>query len=662
MEPLPGLAPTVTLIQPASPSNDTTPSFSGTASDATPVTVYVYAGESAEAGTPIAAVLKVQGTGGSWASANVSPPLPNGVYTAVATQPSSLGFGSPPGVSDPVTFEVDTESPAVTLNPPPSPSNERMPSFSGTASEATPVTVEIFAGTRPEGRIVATATAVGTRGGWSSGHATPALPSGRQAFTAVATQTSEIGNAAGSSAPVTFVVDTEPPRVTLQAPPSPSNDTAPSFSGTANDATQVTVEIFEGRTAEGVIVARATATPSGGNWSSGRAMPALGDGTFTALAIQPSAIGNAAGRSSPVTFSVDTSPPRVTLDALPSPSGNAAPSFSGTASDQTPVTVEIYRGATAEGPLTASVTAEPDRGGWVSPRPSTPLPRGEYTALATQASSIGNPSGASSPMTFAVEPLAPAAATEAASAVTRTSAALYASVDPNGAGVGGCYFEYGTTPAYGESIECGFVSEIGAFPPSSAEAVPVFARIYALRPSTTYHFRIVAVGEGGTGEGADETFTTLPPWGFNEEGSSARAASAQHGSAGARAMAAGVLRALIAAQLKPRGRTSRIDALLASGGLKAMFKAPEAGRAVIHWEYLPPGAKRAGRGGRAPVLAASGALRFGAARTSALKIHLTAAGRRLLKGSERLRLTAVCVFTPVGAPSVRTSATFELSR
>ncbi len=48
-------------------------------------------------------------------------------------------------------------------------------------------------------------------------------------------------------------------------------------------------------------------------------------------------------------------------------------------------------------------------------------------------------------MTFAVEPIAPAVATEAASAVTRTSAALYASVDPNGAGVSACYFEYGTT-------------------------------------------------------------------------------------------------------------------------------------------------------------------------------------------------------------------------
>jgi hypothetical protein len=651
------LAPTVTLTQPASPSNDTTPSFTGMASDTTPVTVDVYEGEKAE-GNPIS-ILKVQGTGGSWASASVGPPLANGRYTAVATQPSSVG--NPSGVSSPVTFEVDTESPTVALNAPPSRSNNRTPSFSGTASDATQVTVEIFEGARPEGSIVATATAQGTRGIWSSANTAPALPSGRHTFTAFATQSSEIGNAAGRSAPVTFVVDTEPPTVTLRAPPSPSSDATPSFSGTASEATPVTIEIFEGTTAEGTIVATATAGGTGHSWSSGDATPALGEGTFTALATQASAIENPAGRSSAVVFSIDTSPPAVTLNALPSPSGNAAPSFSGTASDHTAVTVDIYGGARAEGPVVASITAEPDGGEWISGRANIPLRWGEYTALATQPSSIGNASGVSSPMTFAVEPIAPAVATEAASAVTRTSAALYASVDPNNAGVGACYFEYGTTASYGESVECGFVSGIGAFPPSSAAAVPVFARIYGLQPSTTYHVRIVAVGEGGTGDGADQTFTTQPPWVFNEEGASGKLASAQGGPGNTPGMAAKALRALIAAQLKPRGRTARITALLTSGSFTAPFKAPEPGTTVIDWDYLPPGSKRAAARPH-PVLVASGALGFRAAGRAGLRIRLTATGRRLLRGSGRLQLTATCVFTPLGGTSVRTSATFELIR
>ena len=194
------------------------------------------------------AKLRVQGTGGSWVSSDVSPALASGTYTAIASQESSIG--SRTGVSNPVTFEVDTQSPTVTLTSPPSRSNVTTPSFSGTASEASPVTVEIFEGARPGGDIVATATASGTRGGWSSGNATPALPRGRHTFTALAIQRSEIKNAPGESAPVRFEVDTEPPTVTLKPPASPSNDTTPSFSGTASEASQVTVKIFEGPNAE----------------------------------------------------------------------------------------------------------------------------------------------------------------------------------------------------------------------------------------------------------------------------------------------------------------------------------------------------------------------------------------------------------------------------
>ncbi len=666
VEPFPGAsatanpttqAPTVTLNQPVSPSNDTTPSFSGTASDITVVTVAVYAGESPE-GDPIA-TLRIQGTGGSWSSANVNPPLANGTYTAVATQPSSVGGET--GVSAPVSFEVNTQAPTVTLQAPPSPSKDTAPSFSGTASDATPVTVEIFEGTRAEGNIVATATAQGTGGGWTSGQATPALPSGRRTFTAFATQSSVIGNAAGRSGAVTFMVDTEPPTVTLSPVPSPSNDTTPSFSGTASEATQVTVEIFEGPTAEGTVVASATATGTGASWSSNDAVPALGDGTFTAIATQPSAIENPVGESTPVTFSIDTSPPTVTLNEPPSPSGNTAPSFSGTASDETPVTVDIYSGGTDEGPVVASAEAEANGGEWVSGRATPSLPWGEYTAVATQPSSIGNPSGVSAPVTFSVEPIAPTVATEAPAEVARTSAALYASVEPNGASVNACYFEYGTTGSYGNQIECGFVSEASAFPPADTAAVPVFARIYGLSPSTTYHFRIVAVGEGGTAYGDDETFSTQAPWNFNEGGSSGTSSSGQS----ALGTAAGGVEASIARQLAPLGRVARIGSLLRGGAFNARFSSPEAGTAVIDWYYHPPAGNGARRTARPAVLIASGARRFHAAGTADLRIRLTAPGRRLLKGLRQIWLTATCVLTPPGVTlgtGLRTSAAFELRR
>ena len=115
--------PEVTLDQPPTPSNDSAPSFSGTASDTSLVTIKVYAGGQAK-GT-LVATLKAQGTGDEWVSGQVSPPLADGTYTAVATQLNSLDFLE--GVSNPVTFEIDTRPPAVTLRAPPSPSNDPAP-------------------------------------------------------------------------------------------------------------------------------------------------------------------------------------------------------------------------------------------------------------------------------------------------------------------------------------------------------------------------------------------------------------------------------------------------------------------------------------------------------------------------------------------------------
>src|SRR5207245_1356948 len=115
---------------------------------------------------------------------------------------------------------------------------------------------------------------------------------------------------------------------------------------------------------------------------------------------------------------------------------------------------------------------------------------GTYTAVAMQPSSIGNPSGTSPPITFVVAPIAPRVATEGTSDVTRSSAALYASVDPRGAGVSACYFEFGPGTSYGKSIECGFLAGLGAFPPAASGVVPVFVRIYGLSAGTTYHFRV----------------------------------------------------------------------------------------------------------------------------------------------------------------------------
>ncbi len=395
-------SPSVALNQPASPSNNTTPSFTGTASDITAVTVQIYAGATVK-GSPVATA-SATGTAGGWSSGPASPALVSGEYTAVATQPSSVG--NPAGVSKAVTFAVNTAAPTVTLSKPSSPSNDTTPSFTGTADDTTPVTVQVYSGAKAEGPIVVTATATHTGGNWTSAPVGPPLASGE--YTAIATQESSIfGNPAGVSNAVTFTVNTAPPTVTLNQPLSPSNNTRPSFSGTASDTTAVTVQIYAGATAGGSPVSKATASGSGGGWTSGKASPALSSGQYTAVATQESSLGNPAGASKAVTFTVETASPTVTLSKPESPSNHTTPTFTGFASDTTTVTVQIYGGSTVKGSAVATATATGTGGGWTSGPAGPALPDGEYTAVATQLSSVGNPAGVSAPVTFIVNTAAP---------------------------------------------------------------------------------------------------------------------------------------------------------------------------------------------------------------------------------------------------------------
>ncbi len=394
-------APHVTLNAPAARSSNTTPSFSGNASDTTTVTVSVYKGTTAS-GTPVATATGA-GTGGAWSSGPVSEALKTGTYTARAAQKSSLG--NPEGFSESRTFEVNTNAPEVTLNAPPARSNNTTPSFSGTASEGTAVTVEVFKGTSATGTAVAVASAPGTGGAWTSGKASPALAPGT--YTAIARQKSELSNPDGLSEPRTFVVDTSPPSVKLEPVASLSKNTTPSFTGTASDTTEVTVSIYAGSATTGTSVATATASGTSGSFTSVGAAPALTNGSYTAVARQPSSIGNPTGESNKVSFAVNTSPPTVKLEALAARINSVNPTFSGTVVDNEvevkPVTVHIREaGGTSD---VATATANVGSGKWTSGALSTSLAKGRtsYEAFATQPSSLGNEEGKSNAISFVVD-------------------------------------------------------------------------------------------------------------------------------------------------------------------------------------------------------------------------------------------------------------------
>ena len=248
-------------------------------------------------------------------------------------------------------------------------------------------------------------------GKWGPVSSSPALKSGT--YTAVAEEASSLGNSSGDSEPRTFVVNTEPPVVTLTPIKSRSKVTKPTFHATVTEAGPVTVHLYSGKEAKGTEIAKYTVTATApGEWGV-VASPALEDGVYTALATEPSALGNGEGESETRTFEIDTEPPEVTLNSVPTPSNTTKPSFSGTASESLPVTVKIYSGPKVEGSPVASAEGPVSGGKWGAISSTTTLTSGTYTAVAVEQSSLENAAGESTPVTFVINTLPPVVTVEA---------------------------------------------------------------------------------------------------------------------------------------------------------------------------------------------------------------------------------------------------------
>jgi len=106
--------------------------------------------------------------------------------------------------------------------------------------------------------------------------------------------------------------------------------------------------------------------------------------------------------------------------------------------------------------------------------------------------------------TFKTSLSPPTAVTGVPSGLTQTTATVHAAVNPNDVEVTECVFEYGTTASYGKTASC------APAPGSGSAAVAVSASLTGLAANTTYHFRVLATSAGGTSEGSDASFTTLP--------------------------------------------------------------------------------------------------------------------------------------------------------
>lgn len=101
-------------------------------------------------------------------------------------------------------------------------------------------------------------------------------------------------------------------------------------------------------------------------------------------------------------------------------------------------------------------------------------------------------------------PLPPTGTTSAADSITATGARLKGTVNPNGASVSTCRFDYGTTTEYGQTIACSTT-------PTGTSPSPVAAEVSGLSGDTTYHYRLVVITDTGTATGNDNSFKTTAP-------------------------------------------------------------------------------------------------------------------------------------------------------
>lgn len=486
--------PHVSLNGLASPSGDSTPSFSGDASDTTPVSIMIYAG--ARASGSVVASASAAGTGAGWSSGDASPPLASGEYTAVAVQESSLA-GNPAGVSNEVSFLVDTSSPTVTLNPVPTPSNVRSPTFAGTASDTTPVVVHVLLG----GKEVDVVQATPSGGKWKTGAVKPELAAGEHAYAAYATQASSLGNPPGRSGEIAFLVNTNPPAVTIEPIATPSNDRTPSFAGTTSESTEVKVRVT-GKTGKKY---ETQAVPSGGRWSTAALTLPNEKAEYTAVAVQASSIGNPSGESKPIRFLVDPGAPSIAMTPPRAQVNTSTPSFSGTAGDTTPVTVAVCRALSPCAAEAGEWTARSSTGGSWTAKLTTPLQDGEYQAIASQKSLLGDV-GATGRVLFTVDTKPPSTTISApANGATQTGGTVLVS------GSGGT--EAHDLATVTVELFAGAAIAEGAAPLQTV-AVPVAAGAWSatlggLSPGT-YTLRALQSDEAGNvGTSAATSFTEL---------------------------------------------------------------------------------------------------------------------------------------------------------
>ncbi|MCX5742430.1 MAG: Ig-like domain-containing protein [Proteobacteria bacterium] len=273
-----GTAPDVLItMTPPDPSNDSTPTFSFTSTDAT-------------------ATFECQanvGVYGACAAPFTTPAmLPDGINTFRVRAVDPVGNRT----ATPATFSwiIDTSSPTVTITGAPvASSNDATPTVTfSTTGGPTSILCQVDAGTATP---------------CTSPFTSAALAEGSHTITVT------VADLAGNSDMKTamFAIDLTAPTVAITAVPSPTNDATPSITFATTGATTVTCQLDGG----GFAACTSPFTPT-----------TLGDGAHTFDVRAADAVGNTTTQS--IAFTIDTVAPTITItSAPPNPTNNATPQF-----------------------------------------------------------------------------------------------------------------------------------------------------------------------------------------------------------------------------------------------------------------------------------------------------------------------------------------------
>ncbi|MDV2470006.1 Ig-like domain-containing protein [Acinetobacter chinensis] len=391
------LAPDPAKVTPSNPTNDSTPTITGTTEPGTKVDVVI----KDDKGNVVSEGTATVDNNGNW-TYTPDTALPDGKYDIEVKATDPAGNISDP--SAPATVTVDTKAPdPAVVNPLPL-TNDKTPTISGTAEPGSTVTVTIK---DSSGKDVSGTVTADSSGNWSY---TPTVDLADGTYQVTATATDKAGNISDPSVPVNVTVDATAPGVVVVNAPAVTNDKTPTISGTAEPGSTVTVTVKDSSGKDAVGTATADAS---GTWSYTPSTD-LADGAYQVTATATDKAGNTSTPSVPVNVTVDaTAPDPAVVNPLPL-TNDKTPTISGTAEPGSTVTVTIKDSSGKD--VSGTVTADPS-GNW-SYTPTVDLADGTYQVTATATDKAGNISDPSVPVNVTVDATAPGVVVVNAPAVT----------------------------------------------------------------------------------------------------------------------------------------------------------------------------------------------------------------------------------------------------